>query len=87
MDSHSFLNPAVQTIAAFAIFVTGFLALFVLVLACVAVVGFLYWSVNRLAILLSDLRKVESMDRSMEAIALPAPARQSPTNRGLSQAV
>jgi len=87
MDSHSFLSPFVQTIAAFLIFVTGFVALFVLVLVCVAVVGFLYWATNRLAVLLADPRKIESVHASMDPISLPAPAPRSPATRGLSQAI
>jgi hypothetical protein len=87
MDSHSFLNPVVQTIAAFLIFVTGFVALFVLVLACVTVVCFLYWATNRLAVLLADLRKRESILGSMDPVSPPAPAPRSPASRGLTQAI
>ena len=87
MNSHTLLNPAIQTIAAFLIFVTGFVALFVLVLASIAVVGFLYWAAHRLAVLLAELRKRKSTRSSMNPVSLPAPARRSPAPRGLSQVI
>jgi hypothetical protein len=49
MDSHSFVNPAFQVLAAFVIFLTGFMALFLFTLVCAAVVWILYRCTNRVA--------------------------------------
>ena len=65
-------NPVFQMVAAYIIFIAGFVALFTFALLCVAVVWILYRCANRLAVLISQSERHRLAPQSKEPIALTA---------------
>lgn len=63
-----------QVVAAFVIFVAGFLALFAFVMLCVALVWILCWCAKRLAVIVSRSRQERLASESMEPVGFVAPA-------------
>ncbi|HSY59245.1 MAG TPA: hypothetical protein VK795_06770 [Terriglobales bacterium] len=90
MTSTPVFNIAFQTVAAFVIFVTGFVAIFASVLVCVAAVWILLLCAKRLAVLLegsqTNRAPIDSTDESRveatEVAARFAPERVPARVRG-----
>jgi hypothetical protein len=70
MTPHFVLNPAFQIIAAYIIFIAGFLVLFLLAMLSIAVVCIVYRFANQLAIYLWQSQHSPPVREAKQTIAL-----------------
>jgi hypothetical protein len=80
-------NVAVQMVAAFLIFVTGFAALFALLVACSGVVWILWRCVDRLAVLMAHSARSRLAIESPQTVAPDAEKSCTATSRELVAAL
>lgn len=73
MNLHLIYNPAFQMVAAYMIFVAGFLALFAFSILCFGVVWTLHRCAKRLAVLMARSRREQPALESTAPMAFTAP--------------